>query len=99
MRAHRSRVHAPRNRRRRQAVPRCAGRESADGRSHVLRGGRTDDLLDGLEQRRAGALLLSRTAVVDDQRAQCRRPRRGRIPGRRSRRQMAHEIPPLRPLI
>ena len=73
-----------------------AGRESPYGRPHLLRGRSADDLLDDLEQRRPGALLLSRTAVVDDERPERRGPCGRRFSGGRSGRKLAHEVPAVR---
>ena len=93
LRTDRSGLHAARNRGGRQAFPGCAGRESPYGRPHFLRGRSADDLLDDLEQRRPGALLLSRTAVVDDERPERRGPCGRRFSGDRSGRKLAHEVP------
>lgn len=83
----------------RQAVPRRVGREPAHGCTHLLRGRRTDDLLDDLEQRRQGALLLPRAAVVDDQRPEHARPRSRRFPVDRHGRHVEHEIPVVRQIV
>ena len=83
----------------RQAVPRRVGREPAHGCTHLLRGRRTDDLLDDLEQRRQGSLLLPRAAVVDDQRPEHARPRSRRFPVDRPGRDVEHEIPVVRQIV
>ena len=49
-------------------VTQCEPLEAGEG---LLRGRRHDDLLDAMEQRRSGELLLPRAAVVDDQRPEC----------------------------
>jgi len=75
------------------------GREPAHGCTHLLRGRRTDDLLDDLEQRRQGSLLLPRAAVVDDQRPEHARPRSRRFPVDRPGRDVEHEIPVVRQIV
>ena len=52
--------------------------------------------LDALEQRRQSPLLLPRTAVVDDERTECRGSRGRRVPFRGAGRQVEHALPALR---
>ena len=99
LRSDRGGFHSARDRGGRQAVPRRVGREPAHGCTHLLRGRRTDDLLDDLEQRRQGSLLLPRAAVVDDQRPEHARPRSRRFPVDRPGRDVEHEIPVVRQIV